>query len=359
MKWKAIHGKVEAVRQWFEPLNPYARKESLLKLEDVNFGIRLNKDGKPKLEKLYCYPISPKRDALFNLRGGRPIIRSAMAHGLGHLRAPYSDDNAPPHLPKPEVKLSDIGVDRWQHDFWVQLVQATLSDHPDQVDLAKLPGFDLPAVSRYGATTPELLNWFDQWNSDKEYPDTVKPFNFLLTFFVSKTAWFENVGGVKDSFDEMPRAVAPFDRDIYKASRRCFDRNTGLPVPASLLKTYADVLRHYHLHPEAKYRSADYMDRGIVAPRHLRVTHVEHIGKEANRWEEQLYLGEAIEEQIEYVDERKLLGTFLRQARSYSVREIARALICRRAKWPLFCSANESRAERPSRDFRRPLRIWI
>lgn len=95
--------------------------------------------------------------------------------------------------------------------------------------------------------------------------------------------------------------------------------------PASLLKTYADVLRHYHLHPEAKYRGADPMDRGIVAPRHIRVTYVVHIGKEANRWEEQLYLGEVINEQIKYVDERKLLGTFLLQAKSDSVRDIARA----------------------------------
>ena len=203
-------------------------------------------------------------------------------------------------------------------------MKAALSERPDEVDLSSLPGFDRPAVSRYGATTPDLLQWFDAWNAGKDYPDTVKPFNFLLTFFVSKTAWFENVGAIHDQFDEMPTAVSPFDSDIHKASRRCFDRNTGLPVPASLLKTYAEVLRHYHLHPEAKYRAADYMDRGIIAPRHLRVTHIAHIGKEANRWEEQLYLGEAIEEQIEYVDERRLLGTFLQRAKSYSVRELAR-----------------------------------
>ena len=32
--------KVEVIRQWFAPLNPYAEKGPLLKFEDVNFAAR-------------------------------------------------------------------------------------------------------------------------------------------------------------------------------------------------------------------------------------------------------------------------------------------------------------------------------
>jgi hypothetical protein len=76
---------VERIRGWFAPLNPYGSGESLLKLEDANFNLR--KPG--ELEPLYCYTISSKRYALFNLDAkGRPILRKASAHGLGHLRSP-------------------------------------------------------------------------------------------------------------------------------------------------------------------------------------------------------------------------------------------------------------------------------
>ena len=67
------------------PLNPYGTSESLLKLEDANVGLGNSKT----LEPLYCYTISSKRYSLFNLDAkGRPILRKASAHGLGHLRSP-------------------------------------------------------------------------------------------------------------------------------------------------------------------------------------------------------------------------------------------------------------------------------
>jgi hypothetical protein len=78
---------VARIRDWFMPLNPYGTNESLLKLEDVNFSLASSK----KLEPLYCHAISSKRYALFNLDAkGRPILRKASAHGLGHLRPPAS-----------------------------------------------------------------------------------------------------------------------------------------------------------------------------------------------------------------------------------------------------------------------------
>ncbi len=77
--------RVERIRTWFAPLNPYGTNESLLKLEDANFDVRDPKTLAP----LYCYAISSKRYALFNLDTKcRPVLRKASAHGLGHLRSP-------------------------------------------------------------------------------------------------------------------------------------------------------------------------------------------------------------------------------------------------------------------------------
>ena len=84
-KKKAFH-----VIDWFIPLNPYKKPGSILKIEDIN-------DGKDEnsLKPLYCLAISAKRYALFNLdKSGRPILRKASAHGLGHLMEPYSENEA-------------------------------------------------------------------------------------------------------------------------------------------------------------------------------------------------------------------------------------------------------------------------
>ena len=97
-----------------------------------------------------------------------------------------------------------------------------------------------------------------------------------------------------------PRAVAAFDRDPAKAASRCFDRETGKPVHLKLLKSYAEALRRYHLHPDGKSVNANYTARGITSPRHVTAISVCLIGKEANRWEEQFHLGTDPETQAEY-----------------------------------------------------------
>ena len=85
---EAFAQKVEAIRGWFTPLNPYEAKGPLLKIEDVNYAPD-SQAGHRALVPLYCYAISAKRYALFNLDSrDRPILRKASAHGLGHLMAP-------------------------------------------------------------------------------------------------------------------------------------------------------------------------------------------------------------------------------------------------------------------------------
>src|SRR5205814_3767192 len=54
---------------------------------------------------------------------------------------------------------------------------------------------------------------------------------------------------------------------------------------------YAEALSDYHLHPEAKFLNGDYLDHGSTMRRDIHLAGVRYIGKEANRWEEQFYLG--------------------------------------------------------------------
>ena len=318
---------VEAIRAWFTPLNPYAEKAPLLKLEDANFSV----DRRDEVEPLYAFAISAKRYALFNLdERGRPVLRKASAHGLGHLISPYRSSEARKVLPEPKAPLSEIGVERWQHDVWHCIVTAALDHRPDQVETTDLPGFASPAVSRYAATTPRLLAWFKRFNRNKPYREQVRPFGFLLAFQASRLIESAAAESAPTSPERMrdharrekplapqakahlPKVVAPYDPDPANAACLAFNRETGAPVPRRQFKTYRQALLRYHLHPEAKFRHGDFTDRGPTERRHLRAGAIHLIGKEANRWEEQFFLGLDPEAQTEYglaiADRERLLA---------------------------------------------------
>jgi hypothetical protein len=286
--------KVDAIREWFEPLNPYADKIPILKIEEANFKVE-NSSVTRITEPLFCYAISSKRYALFNIGpDGRIILRKASAHGLGHLLPPYEDTGAPACIPIPAIPLANIGVERWQYDLWHQIIRAALDGHPDQVDLGYHPNLSFPAASRYAATTPRLLRWFNAHNAKRAYADQVKPSNFLLAFQTKATS-------THPAFTETtPKPVAPHNRDPRKAAKLCFDRDTGIPIPAKFLKTYAEALAQYHLRPEYKFLNGDYTDQGITRRRHVRAIAIRHIGKESNRWEEQFFVGNDEGADIDY-----------------------------------------------------------
>jgi hypothetical protein len=175
--------RAQGVHRWFDALNPYTAKGELLKLEGANFAL----DGSSRLEPLYCFAVSAKRYALFNLDAtGRPVIRKASAHGLGHLMAPYLDASAPPSIPEPSVPLAEIGLERWQYDLWYQIVSAALGGHPDQPDLNYHTVLSQPAIGRYAATTPSLLRWFDTYNQNRPYAEQVRPFGFMTALHPTK-----------------------------------------------------------------------------------------------------------------------------------------------------------------------------
>lgn len=276
--------RVQSIVDWFGKLNPYTFGGSILKIEDQNYGLESN-----ALEPLYCFAVSSKRYALYNLNSaGNPVMRKVSAHGLGHLLPPY-EDAGERDFPIPHKSVLKDGILLWHVDLWRQIVMAGLSENPNQVDLSYHPAMNSPTVSRYGATSPEMLRWFKSYNADRVYRDQVKPHGFLLSLIARK-----QIGGVtiadapKRGRKPKPKEIkpiAPFDKDRRKALRLAFDRETGESISIDKLETYAETLAQYHLHPENKFLGGDYFDIGPTQRRHIKVSGFKHIGKEAHNWE--------------------------------------------------------------------------
>jgi hypothetical protein len=74
---------------------------------------------------------------------------------LGHLYPPYEDDD-------PDGPERDSGVLLWQENLWRDIVTAALRGDAQAIPFAAHDRLQLPAASRYSATTPTILSWFRQ-----------------------------------------------------------------------------------------------------------------------------------------------------------------------------------------------------
>ena len=231
--------RVQNIRRWFEGLNPYDAKGSILDLEDENYSL----SGKG-LEPLYCFAVSAKRYALFN-RGadGELVIRKASAHGLGHLLPPYKEEVIDDGADDDDDDAEDgrpSGVDLWQEDLWRAIIKAAESEYPLHIAFDWHDNLLKPAASRYAATKPEILDWFKAYNKERDYDEQVKPFNFLLTFQGKRREdlQFEDPDRVWNPREHEAKPTAPYDKDPQKALAKLFDRDTGEPVEPDILRDY-------------------------------------------------------------------------------------------------------------------------
>lgn len=281
-----FYSRCEKVIDWFVSLNPYSKPGSILKIEDTNY----NSAG--ELIPLFCFAISAKRYALFNLDGSnKPILRKASAHGIGAYLAPYTEDNPSELTPKPIYPLNKIGVSLWQHDYWHQVISAALAGHPERIKLDWHPALNQPAIRRYGATSPALLRWMGKYNETRPYDEQVKPFGFMVAPMARSGAWadpedpeiIETISRGRPTKAKSLKPIAPFERDSAKAAASAFDRETGDAIPTDELKTYAEALALFHLSAEDKFENGAPWDRGITRRRHVVTTSVVLIGKEANK----------------------------------------------------------------------------
>ncbi len=320
--------KALAVQNWFSSLNPYGESKSILQLEKVNFPP--GADGKiNRIDPPYCLTVSAKRYVLFNRDpNGEPCIRKASGHGLGHLLPPYDE---PPKDRRERIKK--IGVPLWQADLWREIIRAVDSGKPHEVCYDALRNFDLPAASRYGATTPTYLKWFDGYNglkcNPKSYAEQVKPFNFLLSLQIKSRLEMatSDMAALRDPlwFRREPRPAAPYSDDQGKAFENVFDRDKPqfTRIPASWLKSYARSLARYHMHPEAKFWGGNYDEQGILSRRHVHALAFQPIGKEADNIDEREFIGDSDEDTIERPfarqDYSRLRAFVLRTQRQFKV----------------------------------------
>lgn len=79
------------------------------------------------------------------------------------------------------------------------------------------------------------------------------------------------------------KPIAPFDLDSTSAVSKAFDRDTGDTVCRDELKTYEEALAQFHLSTEDKFLNGNFVDVGETKRRHVVVSNVGLIGKEANK----------------------------------------------------------------------------
>lgn len=292
--------RVEAVLAWFETLNPYEAKGSILQLEKVNFPAGQHNDP-ATLRPVNCLAISAKRYVLFDRDDeGAPVIRKATAHGLGHMLPPYQD----PDKERARKRLQRIGVHLWQEDLWRAIIAAYGQGRPDQPDLSSLSHLDLPAASRYAATNQTLFAWFKAYNASRSPLEWVRPFNFLLAFQTKSR--MELAATDPEALADAawrrrsPNPASRYSTDLNKDPPEVFDRANGNAVPWRWLKTYHRALNRHHLHSELKFRGGEDADRGILRRRNVHVWAAIPIGKEADNLEERQAIGDDGEDAVEW-----------------------------------------------------------
>lgn len=328
-----FYHKVDRIVEWFGNLNPYSFPGSILKIEDVNYSL----EDPKKRQALFVWAVSAKRYVLINIENSQPVIRKASAHGLGHLQAPYDESKPAKGIPAPQGKLDKIGVAHWHHDLWWLIAKAAIDGHPDDVKFNHHSALKKPAASRYAATTPKSLRWFDKYNDGLPYAQKVKPFGFVSAFSARPLIEQQILKSKRNSKANIQiKPVAPFHKNPAVSAKNAFDRITRKSVPVAHLKTYQQALAQYHLHPEDKFLNGDFLDRGTTLRRHIRVTGIEYIGKESNKWEDQYYFGFDADEEIRYgvrpADARSLLKQIRAIVSSQGLRVAAFNLQISRAK---------------------------
>lgn len=290
-------GDVEMMVRRFDALKPYnadAVPGHVLEVEKENFD-----NGNRR--QLWCYGISAKRYALYNVRDdAQPILRKWSEHGLGHLLDPTKEPNYHEHTPddtdaeSPLISPQDAHDGRaWMRVFWEGIVREACG-----LPYAWPDWLHRPALTRLTISSPGLMRPFATMNADKPYPDQITPFNFILAA--------HRIRGFVSADGEEPHGllIAPYETNARKWSKmQWLDRNSGrtyritttdyetVSETTARVTSYADVLSEYRYHPEWKslapngQRNAK-QARGVLQRRPVHAASLAYIGKESNKLEE-------------------------------------------------------------------------
>jgi hypothetical protein len=269
----------------FSSLNPYERDAvpgSILKIEDDNYN-----DPKTRGQRqLYCLAISAKRYALFlKSHEGLPILlRKGLnngddrwsEHGLGHLLNPTD--------PESEDR-------EWIAQAWLAIIRRALG-----LPTTALGIESSPAVGQVTVSSPAVMKPLTKLNEGKQYPDQIKPFNFLLTCHIRALGHPPGVDPARFHL------ISPYEKDPRQWLKKSWiDQYSGKEYRITTtgphgdrhtarVKTYGDVLVEYECHPESKCADSrgnpcDKQTVGQLQRRHVRIEQIKYIGKESNSLE--------------------------------------------------------------------------
>lgn len=276
---------VRGIAQRFKSLNPYDRTAvpgSILKIEVDNFDSRTGEQ-----RQLWCYAISAKRYALFlrDKRNAPELLREGKnstedhwsEHGLGHLLNPTD--------PESEDR-------EWIAQVWQGILNSATSGRaaPSQFQ-------STPAVGRVSVSNPAILRSLESLNSGKDYPQQIKPFNFLQSCHVMPMGHPPGIDPARFHL------IAPYETDpsewdklrwIDQYSGKSFRISTSGHYSSRLtarVKTFGDVISEYAFHAEPKCADwegnvCEKATRGLLQRRHVRIGRIRFIGKESNELEE-------------------------------------------------------------------------
>jgi hypothetical protein len=237
---------VDEIVARFARLNPYDfadENHSILKIEDENFS-----NGERIQLQALC--VSAKRYPLFHdAQSGGLELRKCSEHGLGHLLNPID-----PNADQPGDRKR---APKWIECLWEVLIRRQRGESPSLPDW-----IDRPALSRVGATKPEIVRRLNQAQKRTPYAEQVKPTNFVLAAHVKPMGHPQGVD------PEHFQLIAPYSSDPRQWPKlKWIDRYSGKAFPITTLdggssqvaraKSYRDVFEEYATHPEPKSAGPD------------------------------------------------------------------------------------------------------
>jgi hypothetical protein len=254
---------VAEIRERINALNPYDgdASKAILKLE---------------ASECFAYVISAKRYALFRYNeSGTPIVPEFIDG-----KSAYTEHGLGLYLNPTDIESADRS---WIRQTWQYVVSKA---HGIPTDMPAWAGN--PALIRSAVTSPNLMRWFDDWNTGKRYAEQVKPFGFML------------LCSEYNPFGETARRfIAPFSgnpadwtgkpwKDLHYAASPEYAMGQDFNV-----KTFRHVIREFITHPEVKSLGPDQMPcaaltAGLLSRRTVRPSMIKGIGKESNRLEDQI-----------------------------------------------------------------------
>jgi hypothetical protein len=243
-----------------------------------------NYDAKPKRREVWAYAIAAKRYALFVWKGRKDIDvleGHASEHGLGHLLDPAA---AAEELPERRKR-------GWARAVWDYIIRDELGWRP------RAPHFFRHlAVRRLTITTPNVARAVRGLNRRKNYPDQVKPMNFLLAAHVDRQQYPLKPTKVYPTRFQLVRSFTSRPSEwlggpwLNVNDGRKYHVTTVYPAPprAARLKIIGDVVRDFCTHPESKSTDGNGVPcarqtRGLLKRAHVTCKAPLYVGKEAPR----------------------------------------------------------------------------